>query len=425
MKKTISLLLTSLLILSSLTVSAFAASSLFGYGVEVMANDVTMIKTGLLGKKLTFNDADFKTAMCIDDFKSITVTSVPSSSEGTLLIGGRRVCKGRVIKQKMLGALVFVPASDKVAEARFSFTSEGNMGGGEMECIMRFTDRVNYAPEVDKAACSEVVNTQENITVFASLTAKDPEGDKLEYIIVSYPKRGICELTDSESGRFTYTPNEGYTGRDSFVFSVRDEYGNYSEPVKVTLRVNKRMCDTVYADMIGREEYNGAVALTAMGVMDGRLIGDDMYFLPEEQVSRAEFVTLCLKSLGIKADSTLSSTYFDDDSEIPQSLRGYISTAQRLGYIGGDFKNGRLLFSPNEPITRYEAAKIMASMLGKDSAGEEDVFADEDETPVWARSGVSAMKMLGIFDDGDAKESAQAVSRADAAEYLYRLIKTK
>ncbi len=421
MKKTIVVILTALLVIGSLSIGAFAASSYFGYGAEVVASDVKMVKTGILGKKLCFSDADFKSALCIADFESITVTEIPSSTEGTLLIGGRRVGEGRVIKQKNLGALVFVPASDTVSEARFSFCAEGYMGGAEIECIMKFIGKVNYAPEIDSTAALTAVMTQENISVFGNLSATDPEGDEIEYIIVSYPKKGMTELVDTATGRFSYTPSEGYTGKDSFVYVARDEYGNYSEPIKVNIKVNERMCDTVYTDMEGREEYNGAVAMTAMGVMGGKLLGDDLYFLPDEAVSRAEFVALALKSAGIRADSTVSSTYFDDNDDIPVSLRGYVATAQRLGYVGGDFVDGRLLFSPNEAITKYEAARIMAAMLGADGETEESVFADDDDTPVWARAGVSAMKTLGIFDDCDSAESASAVTRADAADYLYRV----
>ncbi len=425
MKKIILTALTALLILGSLTITALAASPFFGYGAEVVASNVTMVKSGLLGKKLCFSDADFKSAMCVPDFGSITVTKIPSSTEGVLLLGGRRVSEGRVIKQKNLGALVFVPKSDKVSEASFSFCSEGYLGGAEIECRMKFLDKVNYAPEADKNASAEVFNTQENIAVFGTLSAVDPEGDAIEYIIVSYPSHGVLEEPKSESGRFCYTPREGYTGKDSFVYTARDEYGNYSEPIKVSIRVSERMCDTVYTDMIGREEYNGAVAMTAMGVMSGRILGDDIYFMPEEELSRAEFVSLALKSLGIKADSSLSSTYFDDDGDIPSSLLPYVATAQRLGVIGGDFSDGRLLFSPNESITKYEAAKIMASLIGEETMSEEDVFADDTETPVWARGGVSAMVILGVFDSSDTEAVSSPVTRADAADYLYRLMKLK
>ena len=54
---------------------------------------------------------------------------------------------------------------------------------------------------------------------------------------------------------------------------IRDSYGNYSELCKVSIDVTERMSEAVYADMKNHKEYNNAILLTAMGIMDGKLIG--------------------------------------------------------------------------------------------------------------------------------------------------------
>ena len=426
MKKTVSLIIAISVIVSVLCFGAIEASAFLGLGAQVVAANVNMIKTGLIGQKISFTDGDFKSALALANFDSITVTEIPSSTEGTLLLSGRRVGKGRVIKRKNLGALVFIPASDSVTECSFKFTVEGYAGGAEIECILKFIDKVNYAPEAlgDSVSASNI-ETQKSISVYGNLDGYDPEGDALEYIIVTYPKRGILTLTEHESGRYCYTPIGSYTGKDKFTYVVRDECGNYSRPVTVSVRIGDRMCDTVYRDMEDREEYNAAVAMTAMGIMSGRQIGDDLYFEPDKTVTRAEFVAMAMKCVGIRADSTLSSTYFDDDSEISVSLKGYIATAQKIGLVVGDFKDGRLLFSPDEEITKYEAAKILANMLGANDDGEESVFAGDDDVPVWARAGVYAMCSLGIYDIQDSSTLTDHVTRADVAEFLYRLSKLK
>lgn len=422
MKKIFSTLLIISAICSAVFCGGMSVSAFFGSGAEVIASDVNLIKTGLLGQKICFTDGDFKSALVLSDFDSITITEIPSSTEGTLLVGGRRVGKGRVIKRKSIGSMVFIPASDTVNECSFRFTVNGYAGGAEIECIMKFIDKVNYAPEAvgDSIGVASVV-TQESISVWGNLEAHDPEGDALEYIIVSYPKRGMLTIGD-EDGRYCYTPVSGYTGKDKFTFVVRDEYGNYSEPVTVSVRVNERMCETVYRDMEDREEYNAAVAVTAMGIMNGRQVGDDLYFEPDLTVSRAEFVAMAMKCCGIRADSTLTHTYFDDDGDITPSLKSYIATAQRVGIVSGDFKDGKLVFSPGEEITRYEAAKIMASLVANGNEGEESVFATESDIPVWARAGVYAMCSLGIFDSNDTGALSEKVTRGDVAEYLYRIM---
>ena len=421
MKKILSLFLSLSVAVSILIGAIIPASAYFGIGTQIVANEVSMIKTGLSGQKMTFSDADVKSALAISDFNSITITEIPSSTEGTLILGGRKVGKGRLIKRKNLATLVFVPASPNVTQCSFKFTVDDYSGGAEIECIMKFIDKINYAPEAI-APEDGYQKTQSGISVFGNLEANDPEGDVIEYIIVSYPSKGTLSLVDDD-GRYCYTPKEDFTGKDKFTYVARDEYGNYSKPVTLNIRVTDRMCDTVYRDMEEREEYNAAVAMTAMGIMGGRQVGDDLYFDPDEKVGRAELVTMAMKCAGIRADSTLTSTYFDDDNDISPSLKSYIATAQRIGIVTGDFKDGKLIFSPNEEITKYEAAKIISTLIGTDGEGEESVFATDIDIPVWARGGVYTMCSLGVFDSTDRQTLNDSVSRADIAKYLYKISK--
>lgn len=383
----------------------------------MVAADVKMVKSGLAGHKMTFSDADFKSALCVSDFDTLTITKIPSSLEGTLLLGGRRVSEGQKIPRKSVGGLIFVPASKSVTECSFEFKIDG---GSRVECNLKFTEKVNYAPNAEEIG---TVKTQRDISVFANILANDPEGDTLEYIIVSYPEDGrVCLL---DEGRFCYTPDKEFTGEDKFTYVVRDTYGNYSKPASVKIEVMNRMSEAVYTDMEDRAEYNAAVAMTAMGIMGGKIVGDDTYFMPDEVITRAEFVAMAMKCAGIRPDSTVSASYFDDDSDIPLSLKPYVATAQRVGIINGDFTEGKLIFSPNEIITKYEAAKILATILGADGEGEESVFATDEEIPIWARSGVYAMCSLGIFEEAEAAKAAENVTRANAAEYLYRMEKAR
>ncbi len=414
------IILTLLLVCISCTALVIGASAYFGESAEVMASDVTIVKTALKGKKICFSDTDVKSALALADFDTITVTKLPSSTEGTLLLAGRRLGEGKTVKRKNIASLVFIPASSDVSEARFKITVDGFAGGAEIECILKFIDKVNYAPKADEkdSACS--LKTQEEISLFGKMAGSDPEGDALEYMVVSYPKSGYLRILDDGSN-YVYTPSDGYIGSDGFTYVVRDEYGNYSEPHSVKITVTKRMSEVVYADMTDKEEYNAAVAMTAMGVMDGRLLGDMRFFMPEETVSRAEFVAMAMKSVGIRQDSTLTASFFDDDGDIPRALVGYVATAQRIGYINGDFDGSLLTFRPNAPITKYEAAAIMAAIIGADNEGEESVFAEDVDAPIWARGSVSAMRAIGVFDEEEGTLSGN-VTRANAASYLYKLI---
>lgn len=395
------------------TIGGISINANLGSGAQVIANNVKLIKTGLFGQKLVFSDTDFKTALTITNFKSVKITSLPSSTEGTLIFAGRRVSEGQEIRRKHIGSLVFIPASADVSEAKFTFKVDG---GDEVECVLRFIDKVNMAPKAE--ASDGYLTTQASIPAYGMLSAEDPEGDDTEFIIVSYPKSGVLSFTDEEMGKYKYEPGNNFVGYDSFCYVVRDEYGNYSKPVEVDIKVVDRLCSAVYVDMTEREEYGAAVAMTAMGIMCGSIVGDDTYFSPDVEVSRAEFVAMAMKSLGIRADSTIKSSYFDDNGDIPASLVGYVATAQRAGIVNGTFDAGKLLFRPNEAITKYEAASIMSLLLNISESEEDVSYSEDSAVPMWARSSVSAMTMLGILDGSDATGK---VTRADAAEYLYKM----
>ena len=413
----VKLRLITLLVLVALMTAVIAApaSAFVGTGIEVGARNAGAVKSGLLGKKLTFTDGDFKRALAIDDFDKFKITSLPSSVDGTLLLAGRRVREGQEIKRRNIAAMVFVPADAKVEEASFGFSVDG---GDEYIFRMRFLAKINYAPKLDEGAATSVgLTTQENISVWGEIDATDPEGDGLEYIAVRYPEAGRLEFVGT-GGRYKYTPNEGFIGYDSFTYTVRDEYGNYTEACEVVFKVTERTSAVVYADMTERSEYNAAVAMNALGVMSGKQVGDDMYFMPEETVSRAEFVAMALKAAGIRPEA--GESFFDDSRDIPTSLSGYVRAAARRGIVDGERGESGLVFAPLRTISVFEAAGIMSRILGV-SSDEAAEYSTLDGIPVWARGDVEAMVTLGIID-GDTVNLEGSVTRADAAEFLYRMV---
>ncbi len=421
MKKTALIILASALILTAL--GTVAASASFGLGVESIAEETKIIKSGLFGRKITFTDTDIKQGLCITDFDSITVTKLPPSSEGTLMLAGRRVGEGTSIKRKNIPALVFIPASREVAGTEFKIKVDGAADGCEITFVLRYSDKINYEPKIENESKAGLyVTTQREIGAHGKMIATDTEGDRLEYIVLAYPTEGMLTFVDKNTGEYIYTPRSSYVGEDSFVYVVRDEWGNFSETQKVSITVSERLSEVIYRDMLDRDEYGAAVALTAMGIMDGRVIGDGVYFSPDASVTRAEFIAMALKTRGIKASAD-TATYFDDNGDIPAPLMGYAATAQRMGIVDCTFKDGKLLMRPNDAITKYEAAVIMANILGESVNGEVPVFSDYTSVPVWARPSVYTMCALGIFDGSSETIGGQsAITRAECASYLYKML---
>ncbi len=424
MKKITALLIALTLTLGVLSISA---NAIFGTGYSLAANEVKVIKTGLLGQKLCFNDADFKQAYAITDFECVRIDTLPSSNDGTLLLAGRRVKEGQSIKRKNIAALVFVPASPEVTSARFEYTLSYGSVDTAGACEMKFIEKVNYAPKMpEEKEASLSVETQADISYHGRLEGYDPEGDTLEYIVAAYPKNGALIITDKLSGRYKYTPTDSFTGYDSFTYVLRDEYGNYSEPREVGIHVLERMSSEVYADMNDRSEYNAAIAMSALGIMSAKTLGDGKYFMPDDTVSRAEFLAMAMKAMGMRADSSLTKTFFDDNKDIPTALVSYVATAQRLGIVDGDLSDSGLVFEPNRSITKNEAAQIISGILGLKASVEDEIYVENDSVTASARGSVAAMFTLGIFDgDVESFDGTEAVTRANAAEYFYRIDKSK
>ncbi len=423
MKKNRKKILTLALALITVFGAVFAveASASFGAGVEVMANAANLTKTGLFGKKLVFSDTDFKQGLAITDFDSVTITKIPSSREGTLLLAGRRVAEGMKIRRKNIGSLVFIPTDKEVKESKFYFKISPYADENEIEFKLKFTDKINYEPQLEETSPTSIL-TQRDITIFGKMNATDKEGDEISYMVVAYPKYGTLEVLDEKSGEFRYTPHNGYVGEDEFCFVARDSWGNFSTPGKFNVNVTERLSEIEYRDMKNNESYNAAVALTAMGIMDGKILGDGVYFMPEANVTRAEFVSMLMKALDIKADTTITESFFDDNASIPKGLVSYVGTAERIGLVTGKFKDGKLLFSPNESITSYEAASIVRRALGDKI--EHDVPSNlESELPVWAREDAYILCSLGLFDkDFSEMKKDDLMTKEECSMLLYKLI---
>ena len=419
-KKGFQVLLLALLCLSALTVSA-AAAGLLSDGLAVMAGESPMIKGAVAGDTVRFSAADFKAAMGIRRFDGITLTSLPAKAEGTLYFGETTVAAGITVPRESLSSLTFVPTSDKVKEAVFTFTCDSYAGGAEIACTIRFAERLNYAPTVRDVAASRLVSTYADHAVEGTLCAADPEGDALEFIVVEMPERGTLTLLDRAHGDFRYTPAEGYTGRDEFTFVVRDVYGNYSEAATVSVTVAKKASDLDYADMVGAPASLPALVLANEGIMLGTLQGDGMYFFPEGEVTRGEFLTMAMKAAGMAPRAGLTNTVFDDNDEIPTGLRPYVAAAQEAGYVIGNLSERGLTFESDTPISRGEAAVILSRILRADTPVSTPLFPDEGDVTSRTHNAVMAMCAMGVYSrtEEGALAASALLDRATAAEMLY------
>jgi ELWxxDGT repeat protein len=77
---------------------------------------------------------------------------------------------------------------------------------------------LNFAPVAGSTTFSTGIDTP----VGGTLPASDPDGNSLSFSIVANGTKGSPVITNAATGAFTYTPNAGATGTDSFSFKVSD-----------------------------------------------------------------------------------------------------------------------------------------------------------------------------------------------------------
>ncbi|MCQ2386155.1 MAG: cadherin-like domain-containing protein [Clostridia bacterium] len=415
--------LVALLLLLALLIPCAVLSSsaeLLSLGVSSFASDAILIKSGKAGQTLHFSQEDFKTALQVKKLDKITVLSLPDKESGTLRLANAAVKEGETVSASLLDLLKFYPKNNTVTETSFLFSAGSACGGSELTCLIRYGEGENTPPSIKSNGNALSVQTQKGISFFGTLQAKDAENDALYFRVNAYPKNGLLSL-NAATGEYRYTPLGNFCGKDSFTVCVRDEYGNFSESIKVGVEVKKRKSTLVYEDVKGTDAELSAVALTDCGIFLGRLSGDSLFFDPDTPVSKADFVVMAMKAAGVSPMEGAEESCFDDNESIPISVRPYIATAQDLGYIHGTFTGTGLYFYPDSTVTKAEAAVILCNMMGLSDA-EKVSLPYEDSVPVWAVSSVGALLKSGALSAAETFGASSPLTRKDAAKMLYAVM---
>ena len=254
MKRIVSIIVITLLLVTA-SLSAAAAENELSPGIGVIAAKTGMTKSGLKHTEVKFSKEDFTAAVGIEP-STVTFTSLPPVSDGTLYLSSSPVGLGQTVSASNLGLLRF-DAAEGVSVSSFRFTTDRTYS---LECVIKLTDVANRAPATspeDTSVPTALIRTQRDVTCAGTLPGSDPDGDSLTFEITKYPEHGIMVLSDNSTGAFRYTPYEGETGVDSVSYRVFDEYGNYSSEAEFTIKTEKRVVDVDLTDM--EEHWGGAL----------------------------------------------------------------------------------------------------------------------------------------------------------------------
>ena len=159
--------------------------------------------------------------------------------------------------------------------------------------------------------------------------------------------------------------------------------------------------------------YTAVSVLGNLGVINGY---EDGSFKPENNVTRAEFTAMLLRTRGLGAlgSTELENPPFPDvtTSDVSWAI-GNIRTAQSMGIVNG-YEDGT--FKPNNNVLYEEAVKMIVCALGYENFG-----AAGNE---WYTKYITTANTLG-FLNGAGGQIGTAATRATIAQMLYNCLEVK
>ncbi len=260
------------------------------------------------------------------------------------------------------------------------------------------------------------IATYRDIPYETQFQAVGEEGETFTFAVADQPRKGTVVV---EGDRFTYAPDEGVTGSDSFTYTATDTAGRVSAPATVKVEIQKPRSGVTYADTAGSAAAAAAQDLAEAGVFTGVKIGDQYYFEPDKTVSRGEFLAMVLETTGREV-TDVTMTGFCDDAAIPTWAKAYAAAGVADGIVQGVSTAEGAAFQGEDPITFNEAATVLNRALDVADVELEVWYADREAVPSWAAQAVGNMEAVSVLSAGSFGSDSldSAVTRADAAQML-------
>ncbi|MGG0530129.1 tandem-95 repeat protein, partial [Priestia aryabhattai] len=120
------------------------------------------------------------------------------------------------------GMYTYIPNANFNGNDQFTVLVSDGQGGTAVSTISITVLPVNDPPV---APVTVTVVTSEDTPVSSQITAFDPDGEVLTYVLQDPPTNGVAVV--NPDGTFTYTPNGNYNGPDTFTVLISDPSGAF------------------------------------------------------------------------------------------------------------------------------------------------------------------------------------------------------
>jgi|GEM_PF-1247577 len=189
-----------------------AGQGLPGYNAApVTANDTLTTSVGVAASvQPLLNDSD-------PDGDALTITAVGTPAHGTVSLVG--------------GTITYTPTAGYVGADSFTYTVSDGKGGTKTGTVNVTVQGANQAPVAVND--SATTSAGQAVTFNPLSNDSDPDGDTLVISSVGAAANGIVTKTNNA---ITYTPANGFTGVDSFTYTISDGRGG-TKTATVTVTV--------------------------------------------------------------------------------------------------------------------------------------------------------------------------------------------
>ena len=167
--------------------------------------------------------------------------------------------RGKLFTNNMVpGQFTYTPYSNVTGSDKFTFrVFDGAEYSDEVVFNLQIT-KVNKVP-VARSFNVELLHDTDYEDFFQG---QDDDGDKLEYFVTKNPANG--SLSSNDDNKFTYRPNRGFVGQDTFNYRAVDSNGARSNTATILIEVTNQKPSAI------SRSYNGSFTEEFIIDLEGR-----------------------------------------------------------------------------------------------------------------------------------------------------------
>ena len=228
--------------------------SLFNQPPVAADDTVNTLEATTVSINVIANDSDIDGSI---DISSLTIINLPAN--GTAVVD----TTGGATIMDISGLIQYTPYPGYSGTDTFTYTIDDDSATTSNEATVTISiSPSNQSP----VAADDTGNTMEDTMVSINVIANDSDADGTidlsTLTIINVPSNGTAvAYTD---GTIRYTPNSGYSGIDSFTYTIDDDRGVTSNEAKVTITISISNQPPVTADDTGNTLENTLVSINVI-----------------------------------------------------------------------------------------------------------------------------------------------------------------